>query len=92
MVWNMLPLASQKLTSLGCQSEGVAATPKHFVANDVEKRRRFLTAEMTEQTLREIYLYPFQLILKLADPWAWMTRSVATFLTFPWRLQYCMEY
>ncbi|KAH8799047.1 glycoside hydrolase superfamily [Xylogone sp. PMI_703] len=57
----------------GCQSTGVGATVKHFVANDVEKRRRFLTANMDERTLREIYLYPFQLILKLSDPWCLMT-------------------
>jgi beta-glucosidase len=44
--------------NLGCQAEGIGATAKHFVANDVEKRRRFLTAEIDERTLREIYLYP----------------------------------
>jgi beta-glucosidase-like glycosyl hydrolase len=60
--------------NLGCQSEGIGATAKHFVANDVEKRRRFLTAEIDERTLREIYLYPFQLILKLSHPWCFMTR------------------
>ena len=67
----------QRLILKGCQSEGIGATVKHFVANDVEKRRRFLTAEVDERTLREIYLYPFQLILKNSDPWCFMTRSVA---------------
>ncbi|EEU34504.1 uncharacterized protein NECHADRAFT_55015, partial [Fusarium vanettenii 77-13-4] len=43
----------------GSQSVGVAATPKHFIANDVEKRRRFLLAEVDERTLREIYFLPF---------------------------------
>ncbi|SPO01046.1 related to beta-glucosidase [Cephalotrichum gorgonifer] len=57
----------------GCQSVGVAATPKHFVANEVEQRRRFVSAEIDERTLREIYLYPFQLILKHSDPWCLMT-------------------
>ncbi|KAF2495026.1 hypothetical protein BU16DRAFT_461709 [Lophium mytilinum] len=57
----------------GCQSVGVGATPKHFVANDIEKRRRFLTAEIDERTLREVYLLPFQIILKLSDPWCLMT-------------------
>ncbi|KAH8891708.1 hypothetical protein GQ53DRAFT_865657 [Thozetella sp. PMI_491] len=56
-----------------CQSVGVAATPKHFVANEVEHRRRFVSAEIEERALREIYLYPFQIILKLSDPWCWMT-------------------
>lgn len=57
----------------GCQSTGIAATPKHFVANEVETRRRFLSAEVEERALREIYLKPFQLILKHSEPWAWMT-------------------
>lgn len=60
----------------GCQSIGVAATPKHFVANEVEYRRRFVSAEIEERALREIYLLPFQLILKYSDPWCWMTRYV----------------
>jgi hypothetical protein len=38
--------------NLGCRSEGIGVTAKHFVANDVEKRRRFLTAEIDERTLR----------------------------------------
>lgn len=57
----------------GCQSVGVAATPKHYVANEVETRRRFLSAEVEERALREIYLKPFQLIMKGSDPWCWMT-------------------
>lgn len=52
---------------------GIAATPKHFVANEAEDRRKYLTAEIDEQTLREIYLYPFQLIMKHADPLCFMT-------------------
>ncbi|CEN59416.1 hypothetical protein ASPCAL01866 [Aspergillus calidoustus] len=57
----------------GCQSAGVAATPKHFVANKIEKRRRFLTAQVDERALRELFFYPFQLILKHSDPWCFMT-------------------
>lgn len=57
----------------GCQSTGVAATPKHYVANEVETRRRFVSSEVEERALREIYLKPFQLILKHSKPWAWMT-------------------
>ncbi|KAF9873873.1 hypothetical protein CkaCkLH20_08607 [Colletotrichum karsti] len=57
----------------GCQSEGVAATPKHFVANDTENNRKVLTAEVDEQTLREIYMLPFQLVMKYSDPWCFMT-------------------
>ncbi|KAK7414938.1 hypothetical protein QQX98_006263 [Neonectria punicea] len=58
----------------GCQSEGrVAATPKHYVANDAENQRTKLSVEADEQTLREIYLKPFQLVLKLSDPWCFMS-------------------
>lgn len=59
----------------GCQSTGrVAATPKHFVANDAENQRTTLSVEVEEQALREIYLKPFQLVLKLSDPWCIMSR------------------
>lgn len=62
------------LTSVqGCQSQGIAATPKHFVANDSEKRRTKMTSEVDEQTLREIYMLPFQLMFRDSDPWCLMT-------------------
>ncbi|KAL2833969.1 glycoside hydrolase superfamily [Aspergillus pseudoustus] len=57
----------------GCQSEGIAATPKHFVANDTENNRKILSAEIDEQTLREIYMLPFQLLMKWSKPWCLMT-------------------
>lgn len=58
----------------GCQFVGVGATPKHFVANEVEQRRRFVSAEVEERALREIYLKPFQIIMKYSDPWCLMSR------------------
>ncbi|CAG8285432.1 unnamed protein product [Penicillium salamii] len=57
----------------GCQAEGVAATPKHFVANEAENQRKTLTVDIDEQTLREIYLLPFQLVVKKANPLCLMT-------------------
>jgi beta-glucosidase len=57
----------------GCQSEGIAATPKHFVANDSEKRRTKMTSNIDEQTLREIYMMPFQIVMRDSDPWCFMT-------------------
>ena len=57
----------------GCQEEGIAATPKHFVANEAENKRTTLSVEVDEQTLRELYLLPFQLVMKLSDPWCFMT-------------------
>ncbi|CAG8212822.1 unnamed protein product [Penicillium olsonii] len=57
----------------GCQSQGIAATPKHFVANDSEKSHTKMTSEVDEQTLREIYMLPFQLVCRDSDPWCLMT-------------------
>ncbi|KAH7240247.1 glycoside hydrolase superfamily [Fusarium redolens] len=57
----------------GCQSEGIAATPKHFVANESEKSRTRMTSNIDRQTLREIYMLPFQLVMRDSDPWCFMT-------------------
>ncbi|RGP77235.1 hypothetical protein FLONG3_4750 [Fusarium longipes] len=57
----------------GCQSQGIAATPKHFVANESEKSRTKMTSNVDLQTLREIYMLPFQLVLRDSDPWCFMT-------------------
>ena len=55
----------------GLQAEGVAATVKHFVANDSETERFTLDARVGERALRELYLAPFELILA-EHPWAVM--------------------
>src|SRR3954471_5736527 len=55
----------------GLQAEGVAATVKHFVANDSETERFTLDARVDERALRELYLLPFELIMA-ASPWAVM--------------------
>ncbi|MGH3398027.1 MAG: glycoside hydrolase family 3 protein [Streptosporangiaceae bacterium] len=44
----------------GLQSAGVAATPKHFVANDSETRRWAYDARVAGPVLRELYLAPFE--------------------------------
>src|SRR3954449_2335375 len=56
----------------GLQAEGVAATVKHFVANDSETERFTLDARVSERVLRELYLAPFQAIVHDARPWAVM--------------------
>ncbi|KAJ5374231.1 hypothetical protein N7517_006237 [Penicillium concentricum] len=57
----------------GLQSCGVGATPKHFVANDQETKRFKYNAHITPRALREVYLLPFQMVVRDADPWCMMT-------------------
>jgi beta-glucosidase len=55
----------------GLQAEGVAATVKHFVANDSETDRFSVNALVEERVLRELYLTPFERIVA-AGAWAVM--------------------
>lgn len=57
----------------GVQSQGVACTVKHFVANDSEFERMTISSEVDERTLREISLVPFEAAVKEAGTWALMT-------------------
>jgi beta-glucosidase len=57
----------------GIQDTGVAATIKHFVANDQEHQRMAVDALVTERALREIYLLPFQIAVRDSKPRAFMT-------------------
>jgi beta-glucosidase len=56
----------------GLQGAGVAATVKHYVANDSETERFTLNAIVAERVLRELYLAPFEAILDDAGMWAVM--------------------
>ncbi|WP_041993587.1 glycoside hydrolase family 3 C-terminal domain-containing protein [Streptomyces sp. AcH 505] len=56
----------------GIQSGGVAATPKHFVANDSETDRLTVDVQVDERTLREVYLAPFEAAVE-AGTWAVMS-------------------
>lgn len=44
----------------GVQAAGVAATAKHFVANDSETGRMHVDVRASERVLREVYLAPFE--------------------------------
>lgn len=57
----------------GIQSEGVAATVKHYVANNQETNRYEVSADVSERALREIYLPAFRAAVKEAG-----VRSVMT--------------
>lgn len=56
----------------GVQSEGVGACPKHFVANESETERMRSDSIVDEQTLREIYLRPFDITIRKSNPWTIM--------------------
>lgn len=57
----------------GIQESGIQATIKHFVCNDQEHERKAVDAVVSERALREIYLMPFQIATRDADPKAFMT-------------------
>ncbi|MFI9379933.1 beta-glucosidase H [Kutzneria sp. NPDC052558] len=56
----------------GVQDGGVATTVKHFVANDSETDRFTVDVRADERTLRELYLAPFEIIVRQARPWGVM--------------------
>lgn len=64
-------LASQVIQ--GLQHQKVAATIKHFFANEQETQRTSVNETISERALREIYLRPFEIAIKEANPWAVMT-------------------
>ncbi|PYC88538.1 glycosyl hydrolase [Streptomyces tateyamensis] len=56
----------------GVQSGGVAATAKHYVANESETQRLTVDARVDERTLREVYLAPFEAAVR-AGVWVVMS-------------------
>ncbi|MFC8794276.1 beta-glucosidase family protein [Streptomyces cinereoruber] len=58
---------------LGVQDGGVGTTVKHFVANDAETDRFTVDNRVAPRPLRELYLAPFEAIVKSARPWGIMT-------------------
>jgi beta-glucosidase len=56
----------------GLQGAGVGATVKHFVANDAETERMSVDVRVDERTLRELYLAPFEAIVREGGAWSLM--------------------
>ncbi|KAF8418432.1 glycoside hydrolase superfamily [Tirmania nivea] len=63
-------LASHYINAI--QSHCIATTIKHFAANAQETRRFVVDQTMTERTLRELHLVPFQIVLWESNPWCVM--------------------
>lgn len=57
----------------GIQSRGVGACLKHFTANSQEHARMVSDSVVDERTLRELYLAPFEHVVRQARPWSVMT-------------------
>ncbi|MEI7849260.1 MAG: glycoside hydrolase family 3 N-terminal domain-containing protein, partial [Chloroflexota bacterium] len=57
----------------GIQKMGVGTSIKHFVCNDQEFERFSISSEIEERPLREIYLEPFRIAIKNANPWTVMS-------------------
>lgn len=56
----------------GLQDNGVAATPKHYVANDSETDRFTADVQVDDRALRELYLAPFE---RAVEAGAWTIMS-----------------
>ena len=63
-------LAGEMATAFvrGAQDNGVAACPKHFLANNQEYRRRSTSAQVDERALHELYMEGFRRVVTQAKP------------------------
>ena len=53
----------------GIQSQNVSSCVKHFALNNKETNRKDSNSRISERAAREIYLKPFEIIVKNAKPW-----------------------
>ena len=57
----------------GVQSQNIAATVKHYLANNKEVNRKGCDSRVSQRAIREIYARGFEIVCKKAKPWALMT-------------------
>lgn len=70
------PFITAKIVSAivkGVQEKNVAATVKHFAANNTEYRRLRSDSRVSAKALREIYMRAFERVIKEASPYSVMT-------------------
>ena len=74
--WSEDPLLTGRLAGAmvrGIQSQHIAATVKHFACNNKETNRKHSDSRVSQRALRELYLRPFEIIVREARPWAIMS-------------------
>lgn len=70
------PLVSGRMAAAavrGLQSAGISACPKHFCCNNKEQGRKYISSDLSERALRELYLKSFEICLQYSEPLCLMT-------------------